>query len=182
MKGHRMSSVRFFPEINEALKKIKDFLVAIEKYKEKAGELRYQRISENLWEKRYKPEESINTRLDLLGDVTSNYALLSHYRDEIMKHCPVMVYSELLHDILRYLKEDVALYQDAINSPEEDERSEEKPTQDELEALEKEKQFCEELKKLIEQIETDFSELEQVKNQLDPIDVVIEENKSANKI
>ncbi len=150
-----MSSVRFFPEIDEALKKIKDFLVAIEKYKEKAGELKYQRISENLWEKRYKPEESIDTRLSLLSDVTQNYAFLSHYRNEIKKHCPVIVYANSLHVTLRYLKEDVALYQDAINSPEESERNEEKPAQDELAALEKEKRFCEELKKLIEQIETD---------------------------
>ncbi len=178
-----MSSVRFFPEINTALKKIKDFLVAIEKYKEKAGELRYQRISESLWEKRYKPEESIDTRLSLLSDVTQNYALLSHYRNEIKKRCPVMVYANSLHVTLQYLKEDVVLYQAAINSSEDNESNEEKATQDELEALEKEKQFCEELKKLIDQIETDFSELEQVKNQLDPIDVVIEENNStANKI
>ncbi len=178
-----MSSVRFFPEINEALKKIKDFLVAIEKYQARVGELKYQHVNESLWKKRYKPEESINTRLDLLSDVTRRYALLSHYRDEIEKRCPVMIYAEVLHKTLGCLKEDVALYQDAINSPEEIESNEEKPTQDELEALEKEKQFCEELKKLIDQIETDFSELEQVKNQLDPIDVVIEENNStANKI
>ncbi len=178
-----MSSVRFFPEINEALEKILSFHAMVKSYKQKASISEYQKISEGLWEKRCKPDESIDTRLSLLSDITKNYALLSHYRDEIKKHSPVLIYAEVLHKALRCLKEDVALYQDAINSSKESENNEEKPTQGELEALEKEKQFCEELKKLIEQIETDFSELEQVKNQLDPIDVVIEESSStANKI
>ncbi len=141
-----MSSVRFFPEINEALKKIKDLLRAIEKYKEREesenkSENEYQKISEVLWCKRFSPESSVDTRLDLLSDVSNQETKIGLFSSQIMaeKNTAVInIYSKSLHNILQLLKEDIELY-----------KSFAKPG-------ETENKICKDLEELVDKIDKDL--------------------------
>ncbi len=100
-----------FSVIDDALKQILDFHAAVKKYKEHVDESQYQDINQKLCDKRYKKEESVDTRLNLLSDVTNNYVKINTFNEQIKNSYPVSIYGESLHEVLVYLKQDIELYE-----------------------------------------------------------------------